>query len=275
MSVTPRPNEGKNFPNTVCQYVILILTTLSNSLLILSLLTRKSALSVVDKLMLHTVIYNLLLVWIGIPTSLKIDDSPGFPYGVIGCKLINPLCTFFINVCVFTYVVIAFERWTPSRKLHYMMNQQRLRNVLIFTVINVSGLLVVFPYMYESNLQVLGNVVVECGETWDSDTRKIYTVILFLVQYAFPVPIMIFLYIFTWRRFSRATGNIRCSFIEPDPEVGTITASPSLMSPIEIPLCISPIETPLSMSPTVTDNTVQSFSGYRKLCHVNQCSPKK
>ena len=95
----------------VAQCTVLVLTALSNFMLILSLKIRQSGgLKLVDKLMLNTVVCNVLLVVISIPIEFFASHIHNYPFANFVCTLVSPLSTYLLNCSVFTYVVIAIER---------------------------------------------------------------------------------------------------------------------------------------------------------------------
>ena len=138
-------STGASTSYTICRILVIILTVAGNFLLILSLFVRRGALNFLDRLMLNTVLCNLLLVLISIPTSLEIEISDSYPYGIVGCKLIYPVCTFLMNACVFTYVVIAFERWSVVSRMG-SSPPSHAKGLLAFLTIYSVALLTVVPY---------------------------------------------------------------------------------------------------------------------------------
>ena len=113
---------------TFSQCTILVLTMLCNLVFILSLKVRPcGGLKLVDKLMLNTVVCNVLLVVISIPVDLSIGHIHDYPFTNFVCTLVDPISTYCLNCCVFTYVVIAIERYVSFSFITYLKNSLLLR----------------------------------------------------------------------------------------------------------------------------------------------------
>ena len=180
----------------ILQSLIFISALVGNSMLIISLKIRQSGgLKFVDKLMLNTVVCNLLFVIICIPVEI-VQHVYHYPFTEAVCKLIDPLSTYLFSCCVFTYVAIAFERWVLISSMTYEP-PTRVHTFLVFLAIHVCGLFSVSPYMPVLKLKDENGRIV-CGETWAITSRKSYTLALFLLQYGVPVPLLVVFYAKAW-----------------------------------------------------------------------------
>lgn len=243
----------------IFQYLILIFSVTGNFLFILSLIARRGGMNFVDKLMCNSVICNLILVSVSIPTNLATTHSSAtsdvcFPFGPIGCKFIHPLSTCAINSCVFTYIAIAFERWMVVSSIHYSP-PSRKQVIIVFSIIHSCGFVSVIPYINTLKLERVKGLL-DCRETWDMMSRKSYTLALFLIQYGIPVPLMMIFYIKTWLVIYQSnmqvitnlvqrkeTVELKCvvrihgSLSDTESENGTIDVNLSPVSSIEDTRC--------------------------------------
>ena len=180
---------------TLSKYLVLISSVVGNGALVGILLKVRTIKRAVDKLILNLAMCNLLLVFISIPTDIYLTNKP-YPFGRIGCKLIDPISTYAINTGVFTLVAIAWERWNVVSKPFKTLTIKRKVRVLLFSI-HIFGVLSTVPYILTLELKNT-NGSLTCSEKWGMPLRMIYTVILFLIQYGLPVPIMLVYYIRAW-----------------------------------------------------------------------------
>ena len=184
------------FGTTICHYMILVTSIMGNSMLIMSLTIRQSGLKLIDKLMLNGVACNLLLVLISVPIELILQQAHDYPFNSSMCKFVNPTSTYLLNSCVFTYVVVAVERWIAVSSLHKKPTT-KLRTMVVFFVIHMCGLSSIVPYIPVLEVYISDGRKV-CGERWEIGSRRSYTLFLFLIQYGIPVPLLLIFYAKTW-----------------------------------------------------------------------------
>ncbi|XP_065654079.1 uncharacterized protein LOC100213349 [Hydra vulgaris] len=189
-------NPWIQLPYTIIQYIVLILSILGNSLLIITLVRIRKLKKFVDKLIFNLGACNLLMVVVSIPADILLRASNNFPFGLFGCKIINPVSTYAVNTGVFTLMVIAFERWKVVAQPFGLVNKG-LRAALIIVTIHGCGLGSIIPYMFTLRLKLKEGKII-CEEGWSNDSARVYTVVLFAVQYAVPVPIMLGFYTKAW-----------------------------------------------------------------------------
>ena len=151
-------------------------------------------------LMVNLAVCDILLVLFGIlPDMLDVYDRTIHSSNLAFCKLINPLATCQVNAISVILVVISIERYVTIKHNKRPINglvQQSIATVLI----NLFSIATVLPYMATLHLSTSdSNTVVECVETWSITARKIYTIILFLIQVGIPLPVMVILYLLSWR----------------------------------------------------------------------------
>ena len=181
---------------------IVIIAVFGNTLISICLLKGQKLLRITaDILILNLALCDIVFVLVSIPTTLAIDIHGYFPYGTIACKIINPLSTYTMNCIVFTLVLISLERFTTiaySFKYKYG-KKEKLRAVIS---IHVISLITVLPYIITADVIKKDNVY-KCIETWSETSRRTYTIILFLLQFGIPLPVMIVLYSITWKVIQR------------------------------------------------------------------------
>ncbi|XP_057298120.1 neuropeptide Y receptor type 5-like [Hydractinia symbiolongicarpus] len=194
----------------ICQYFVLVTSIIGNSLLMLVLIYLRGVKKLVDKLIFNLAFCNLLLVLISIPPGLISDLRPDYPFGLIGCKLIDPISTYSINTGTFTLLAIAFERWkVVSRPFNVLESKKKV--FVMFFFIHILGAISVYPYV-QTLKYTEENGLLNCQEQWDITTSRIYTVVLFVLQYGFPVPIMLVFYGMAWREIKTSNDRVFSSF---------------------------------------------------------------
>ena len=176
-------------------YLIMIFSIVGNLVFILSLLLRNGTMNILDKLMLHSVLCSSLLVIVSLPTYLVTRSAEDYPFGILGCKVLNPVSTYALNTGVFIYVVIAIERWLVVSAIQFDP-PSRIKETLMFLMIHVCGIATVIPYVVSST--VTGNPL-KCKEIWGLTAQRSYMVCLFVLQYGIPVPIMLICYVKAWQ----------------------------------------------------------------------------
>jgi len=116
--------------------------------------------------------------------------APEWPLGSAMCKLLWPSMTLVTNSSSATLAVISYDRYRAvvrPTKARFTTRQTGL----IIGAIWIFSLLLVLPYVF-----ALGIIDNNCTERWSSDSiRKIYTVGLFVFQYALPLTIIAAAYI--------------------------------------------------------------------------------
>ena len=97
-NVTEVSLEMPELATDIVHFIILVSTVVGNFLLILSLTLRKEGLKLMaDKLMLNTVVCNIMLVLIAIPVELLLQRMDDYPFPNITCKLVDPLSTYLLK----------------------------------------------------------------------------------------------------------------------------------------------------------------------------------
>lgn len=188
-------NENWLIIHEVILYAILFFSILGNLIFITSLYLRTSSINILDKLMVHSVFCSSLLVISSIPPHFVMTHAKHYPFGEIGCKIINPLSTYALNTSGFIYIVIAIERWLVVSRIKFLP-PTKSKELLIFVAIHFFGIATVIPYMVASSIE---GAPPKCIESWSPFLNQLYTVCLFFIQYGIPVIVMFIFYIKAWR----------------------------------------------------------------------------
>ena len=148
--------------------------------LVIFVVKGKSRRSINDVFILNLAASDLAFLWLSLPFYTYELFAP-FRKTLFYCKIIWPMMSVVLSASVFTLVSMATER---SRGiLHPLKPRIELRTTLLWVlVIWLSSLVTILPLMV-----VAEPVGTACTEGWPADSyRKLYTVVLFAVQYAVP-----------------------------------------------------------------------------------------
>lgn len=184
--------------------VVILLGVSGNILLMLLLVFVRKLKILVDKLIFNMAVCNLCLILIAVPTQLMEMNTKSFIFGKIGCKIIYPCSSYFVNASTMTLLLIAFERLNAVRKL-FFSSPKLVHIVGVFLSIHVLSLCQVIPY---ATVLYYDEETKSCNESWSLQSRKVYTVCLFLLQYGLPVVFMTYCYMSAWFAIGRATKKL-------------------------------------------------------------------
>ena len=197
-SENPHSREDNTFTTIrlIVDLSILLFSLFGNILIILSIWKMaKLRNRFTGVLIVNLAVCDILLVLFGLlPEIMVVYDSEKTPSNLIYCKLVNPLATCQVNAISAILVVISIERYVTIKYNKRPVNglfQQSIATVFI----NLYAVATVMPYIKTLNL----SDSLKCVETWSLTARKNYTIILFLIQIGVPLPVMITLYLLSWR----------------------------------------------------------------------------
>lgn len=188
--------------------ISLFFSLLGNGLLILSILLFKRLRRMESNfLILNLAICDVISTIFGMPFSLAAHiELKRFLFGPIGCKLVYPTMTYGVNGSVFTLVCIAIERFTMITFSGFHFTKLRL--VLLILLIHVATISSVLPYVltltYVDDIPGYEN----CIEKWNETIQELYTIILILLQYCLPLPIMAILYSVSWVKIMKRNNKM-------------------------------------------------------------------
>lgn len=178
--------------------LIMVFAVFGNLLIILSIVKNKRIRNTFSNvLVLNVAFSDIILVLSSIPTDMAIEELGYFPFGSVGCKLINPLSTYSINVMAMLLVFIAIERFLA---IVFSVSTTSWRKTKISALI-ATHLIAIATIIRYSRMSVLMNETGTpyCKESWSHTSSRAYTVFLFLIQFAIPLPIIVVLYCMSWR----------------------------------------------------------------------------
>jgi len=182
--------------------LVFLLGFFGNLIVIIALRRERLLRSSLNYLVLNLSFCNVCVVTFLIPFELVIKFyNHDYPFGQVGCTLILPLATYAINVSVVSLLVITVDRYVAI--VHAITWPPHHRHtVRTIVLIHVYGLITIIPYMTTVKVGVK-NCTRVCEETWSETSGKAYTIVLFLLQYAIPLPVMIVLYTKAWIHLKR------------------------------------------------------------------------
>ena len=161
-------------------YASIFLLGITGNSLVLLVLWKKRRKSVNDILIFNLSMSDLTLMLLSLPVNVLLLGGIDFP--LIFCKLIGPLMTVTFNVSIFTMTFMAVYR------CHVIINslkpEMRHRYVIVWiAVIWIAGFLLLFPLIIVAQTGETGG----CKESWGLEQSRVYTVVLFTLQYVLPL----------------------------------------------------------------------------------------
>ena len=183
---------------------VILLGVSGNFLLMLLLVFVRKLKILVDKLIFNMAVCNLCLILVAVPSQLMEMNTKSFVFGKIGCKIIYPCSSYLVNASTMTLLLIAFERLNAVQKL--FISSPKLAHIVgVFLSIHVLSLCQVIPY---ATVLYYDKETKSCSESWSLQSRKVYTVCLFLLQYGLPVVFMTYCYTSAWFAIARVTREL-------------------------------------------------------------------
>ena len=161
-------------------YVLTFLLAVSGNCLVLLILWKKKRKSVNDTLIFNLSMSDLTLMLLSLPVNVFFLGGMEFP--MVFCKFLSPLMTATFNVSIFTLTFMAVYRWRVI--VNSLRPEMRHRFVIIWiTVIWIAGFALLLPLIIVAETEETGG----CKETWKPDQSRVYTAVLFALQYVLPL----------------------------------------------------------------------------------------
>ena len=161
-------------------YVLTFLLAVAGNCLVLLILWKKKRKSVNDTLIFNLSMSDLTLMLLSLPVNVFFLGGIEFP--VFFCKFLSPLMTATFNVSIFTLTFMAVYRWRVI--VNSLRPEMRHRFVIIWiTVIWVVGFVLLLPLIIVAETEETGG----CKENWKPDQSRVYTAVLFALQYVLPL----------------------------------------------------------------------------------------
>ena len=161
-------------------YVLTFLLGVTGNFLVLLVLWKKKRKSVNDILIFNLSMSDLTLMLLSLPVNAFFLGGIEFP--MVFCKLICPLMTATFNVSIFTLTFMAVYRWRVI--VNSLKPEMRHRYVVIWiAVIWIAGFLLLLPVIIVAETAENGG----CKENWAPLQSRVYTAVLFTLQYVLPL----------------------------------------------------------------------------------------
>ncbi|XP_078382710.1 neuropeptide FF receptor 1-like [Oculina patagonica] len=161
-------------------YVLTFLLAVSGNCLVLLVLWKKKRKSVNDILIFNLSTSDLTLMLLSLPVNVYFLGGVEFP--MVFCKLICPLMTATFNVSIFTLTFMAVYRWRVI--VNSLKPEMRHRHVFIWiAIIWIVGFLLLLPLIIVAETAENGG----CKENWAPHQSRVYTAVLFTLQYVLPL----------------------------------------------------------------------------------------
>lgn len=191
-----------------CVDLLIIACTLFGNVLIISSIGRVRKLRRVfsSVLVMNLAFCDILLVFFSIPGDIIESHAASYPFNRIGCKLISPIATYYVNTIAITLTLISIERYLAIR-FNFKFRGGTRKKVTIVMIIHLVALVIVIPYMTNIDILKSKDGGLSCGERWSAETKKMYTIVLFLVQFGIPLPIIFILYTLSWRTIQKRNSK--------------------------------------------------------------------
>lgn len=166
-----------------------IISICGNSLCACIIFTRRQMKSVTNLFILNLAIGDLIYTF-SIPFELAVvENNNKWIFPPFFCKVLSPLQTISMSSSLFTLTALSLARYKAILKPYNKQLKQTAAKLIIILAWLFSTL-TALPHAYHQT--IINN---ECQEKWmNTDGNKIYTLILFFVQYVIPLTIMTIAY---------------------------------------------------------------------------------
>lgn len=133
-----------------------------------------------------------------------------WPYGGVLCKIIWPLATFSTNAAALTLVAISIDRYISiicPLNLQYRITKGKCFRII--AAIHFVSALAVAPYIVILKYNEPSPKSASCDENWPDgySLDKVYTVVLFVLQYGLPLIVMCMVYMRIGLKLCKNTGK--------------------------------------------------------------------
>jgi len=121
----------------------------------------------------------LLILW---RKKLNAFFLGGIEFPMVLCKFVSPLMTATFNVSIFTLTFMAVYRWRVI--VNSLRPEMRHRYVIIWIIIIwIAGFVLLLPLIIVAETEETGG----CKENWKLYQSRVYTAVLFALQYVLPL----------------------------------------------------------------------------------------
>lgn len=204
---TPGEKVGKTLA-----YAVVIFLSLAGNIMVIGVVFKKQKMrTITNHQIVNLAIADILITVAAMPaTVFQIYERNRWPFGLVLCKLVVFLQGISVSCSVFTMVCIAVDRFCAIVFPYKKYINQRRSNLMIAFVWFISVALQ-SPTLYAMKLHRTSGGERTCVEDWtplfDNLTlAKIYTVVLFVSMYLFPLIVIAVLYTgISWFLWSHKT----------------------------------------------------------------------
>lgn len=210
MKITTASIESLEFKYTkvTFYFVILFCATFGNLMVVYVICTSRRMKSASHLLIMNLAICDFFTPLISIPFDFALEEK-GYEwfYGDFLCKILYPAATFSTTASSLTLAAISLDRYRllmhPFKK---KLSAKQIKVMMIGIYIFCAS--IVSPYTYVLNVNNNG-----CNEQWPRFLyRQLYTMSLFLFQYAIPLVFMTVMYTLAIINLYSTSGKVRhCS----------------------------------------------------------------
>ncbi|XP_022797473.1 galanin receptor type 1-like [Stylophora pistillata] len=193
---------------------IFILSCIGNSLVAIVILGATGMRTTPNLLVLNLAFCDLFTPALSIPFDLALEElNQAWPFGRVMCKILWPFQTALSTSSSLTLAVISLDRFRAlARPLSERPSSMRIVKTVV--AIHVFSTILCIPYFitlqYKSSPK-------SCTETWPPGYSQVYTIVLFLFQFALPLTTMSVSYLLIYRSlrsnvtmlFSESTRSYR------------------------------------------------------------------
>ncbi|XP_048587847.1 galanin receptor 2a [Nematostella vectensis] len=208
--------------------LILLASTLGNGLVIHVIRNTERMWTPSNVLIMNLAVCDIITPVLSILFDLPLEENEyKWIYGGFMCKVLWPGSTFSTTSSSLTLAAISMDRYRVI--MHPFKSKLSMDQVkIMISLIHLFALAVVTPYIYVLRLGEDGR----CDETWSADSayRKVYTMVLFLVQYCIPLIFMTIMYTMTLKSLYSAslkTWVMRLDHVEEDASLHVVSESSS------------------------------------------------
>lgn len=190
--------SGEKAIKTLAYALVIIIAFLGNVLVIGVVYKNKKMRTITNCQIVNMSLADILITVAAMPaTVFQIYQGYRWPFGLIPCKLVVFLQGISVSCSVFTMACIAIDRFCSILFPYRKYIDQRRCNIMI-ALCWLFAILLQSPTLYAMKLTKFRNELA-CVEDWEplfdnESSPKIYTVILFVSMYMFPLLVIAILY---------------------------------------------------------------------------------
>lgn len=199
--------NGEKAAKTLAYALVIFVAFLGNVLVIGVVYKNKKMRTITNFQIVNMSVADILITVAAMPaTVFQIYQGSRWPFGSVPCKLVVFLQGISVSCSVFTMACIAIDRFCAILFPYKRYIDQRRCNIMIGLCWFLAVLLQ-SPTLYAMKISVAANQA-SCIEDWEplfdnESSPKVYTVILFVSMYMFPLLVIAILYTaishFLWR----------------------------------------------------------------------------